>query len=281
LVDQFELCKPESQITSKRRLAFSKAYANEMWQADTLFGPFVSNDKGVKQQSKLIAFLDDASRVVAHGEFFFNDNVECLFKAMKSAFYKRGLPNQLYVDNGSNYASKEVTLLCARLGILLSHTPVRDGAAKGKVERFFRSVRERFLSLKLDLSSLAALNLQFTQWVEMEYNNRTHSALNMSPVDRFGLDLKRIKFLPPNPANDELFYLEEDRKVIADNTFSFRNIRFEAPCDLRNRAIQVRFDRLAPPAKGVVVYYKAERIGMAYPLDPVGNDRRPYTQDKF
>lgn len=275
LVDQFELCKPDQEVTCKRRLAFAKPYANDMWQADTLVGPYVPNNHGVKQQSRLIAFIDDASRVLAHGQFFFNDNVENLFTSMKSAFYKRGLPHQLYVDNGSNYSAKEVTLLCARLGILLSHTPVRDGAAKGKIERFFRTVRESFFTLQLDLSSLAALNRQFNHWVENEYNNRTHSVLKMSPVDRFGLDLNRIRFLPPNPANDELFYLEDKRKVIADNTFSFRNIRFEAPCDLRNREVQIRFDRLADPARGIVVYYKNERMGLAYPLDATANDRAP------
>ena len=61
---------------------------------------------------------------------------------------------QLYVDNGSIYCSQEITLICARVGCILSHTPVRDGAAKGKIERFFRGLRDRFLSHELDLSSL-------------------------------------------------------------------------------------------------------------------------------
>jgi len=275
LVDQFELLKPEDQVTGKRRLAFAKAHANELWQGDTLVGPFVANDKGTKVQVKLIAFIDDASRVLTHGQFFFNDNIENMFTSLKSAFYKRGLPQQIYVDNGSNYGSKELSLLCARLGILLSHTPVRDGAAKGKIERFFRTVRDCFLTRALDLSSIASLNRQFVDWVETEYNGKTHSAINMAPIDRFGLDLGRIKFLPPNPANDELFYLEQDRKVIADNTFSYKHIRFEAPCDLRCKPIQIRFDRNALPQQGVVVFYKNQRMGMAYPLDAVANDRKP------
>ncbi len=82
---------------------------------------------------------------------------------------------------------------------------VRDDAAKGKIERFFKRVRDQFLSRNLDLSLLEALNRQFTAWVESEYNAVEHSALGMKPIDRFGLDLKRIRFLLPNEVNDELF----------------------------------------------------------------------------
>ena len=207
-----------SQTDNKKRLAFAKAHANDMWQADTLCGPFLKIN-GTAIQTKLIAFIDDASRVVTHGQFFAQENVDTLIQAFRSALYKRGIPQQLYVDNGSIYSSQEISLICSRLGILLSHTPVRDGAAKGKIERFFRTVRDGFLSLKLDLSSLDALNRQFIDWLETSYNSQSHSSLGMKPIDRFGLDLKRIRFLPPDPANDELFYLEQDRGVSKTNTF--------------------------------------------------------------
>jgi hypothetical protein len=89
----------------------------------------VQQDAG-KVQAKLIAFLDDASRVVCHGEFFANDTTEALLACFKSALYKRGLCEVLYVDNGSNYSSLEISQVCERLGTILCHTPVRDGAAK-------------------------------------------------------------------------------------------------------------------------------------------------------
>ena len=94
----------------------------------------------------------------------------------------------------------------------------------------------------------------------------------MSPLDRFGLDRSRIRFLPPNEANDELFFVEEERHVRADNTFSFQAVRFEAPRHLPERTIQVRFQRRNPTTR-VVVYYKGERMGEARPLDAVANDR--------
>ena len=273
IVNEYELFKPDDQSENKIRLAFSKAHANEMWQADTLYGPHVTIE-GVAIQTRLIAFVDDASRVCCHGQFFAAENVDTLIESLRAAFYKRGVPQCLYVDNGSIYCSKEIIQITARVGCLLAHTPVRDGAAKGKVERFFRTVRDQFLSRQLDLSSLEALNRQFIQWVEEQYNAQIHSVLGMSPLDRFALDRSFIKFLPPNQANDEMFFVEEERHVRADNTFSFKAIRFEAPRHLPDRAIQIRFQRKAPASR-LIVYYKGERMGEAKPLDPVANDRPP------
>jgi len=275
IVKNYELLRPISDSNDKRRLAFAKAHANEMWQADTMFGPYVQHQRS-RVQAKLIAFIDDASRVCCHAEFFLAENIDTLIQALRTALYKRGVPETLYVDNGSIYTCKEIAQICARIGCLLCHAPVRDGAAKGKVERFFRTVRSSFLSRALDLSSLCALNREFTRWVEDDYNAREHSSLHMRPLDRFGLDLSRIRFLPPSQANDELFFIEQDRTVLADNTFSLHRVRYQPPRDLHSRKIQVRFDR--NHLERAVVYYKGERMGDALPVDFVANDRKPATE---
>ena len=240
------------------------------------YGPHVRIN-GSPVQTRLIAFIDDASRVCCHGQFFLAENVDTLIESLRAAFYKRGVLHSLYVDNGSIYVSKELIQICARVGCLLHHTPVRDGAAKGIVERFFRTVRDQFLARELDLSSLDALNRQFTHWVEEHYNAQVHSILGMSPLDRFALDRKGVRFLPPNEANDELFFVEEERHVRADNAFAFKSLRWEAPRHLPDRTIHIRFQR-SRPADRVVVYYKGDRMGEARLLDAIANDRKPATQ---
>ena len=274
-IREYELLKDDDKLTNKKRLAFAMQYANQLWQGDTMFGPYVKTAGHKHKQTKLIAFLDDASRLAVHAEFFFEENTQALINALKSAFYKRGVPQQLYVDNGSIYKSQEITLVCARIGCILRHTPVRDGAAKGKVERFFRRVRQQFLSQTLDLSSLGALNRLFTGWLENDYNATVHTALGMKPIDRFAFDLKRVNFLEPSPTNDELFFTEDTRKVKKDNTFSFRNTRFETPVDLRDKTVTIRFDRNNP--EKIVIYYRNQRLGEAQPLDLIANGllRRP------
>lgn len=270
IIRKYDLLSPADQTQSKRRLAFSKAYANEMWQMDTMFGPHMKNGGG-HTQVKLIAFIDDASRVIPHGEFFFSENTENLVTCLRSAFYKRGVPETLYVDNGAIYTCAEINQICSRIGTLLCHTPVRDGAAKGKIERFFRGVRDRFLIRQLDISSLEVLNRQFRDWVENEYHTAIHGTLGMKPIDRFSMDSRRLRFLDPMEANDELFFFEEERSVRKDNTFQVGGKRYEAPRDLSARKIQVRYRR--GQADRILVYYKGERLGKATLLDFQANDR--------
>lgn len=268
-IREYDLLKDDPGDHHKRRLAFAMQYSNQLWQADTMYGPYVKDEHGKPIQTKLVAFLDDASRVICHAEFFFHENVETMVTSIRSAFYKRGVPEQLYVDNGSIYTCKEITLICARVGCILRHAPLRDGAAKGKVERLFRRIRESFLSRVLDLTSLKTLNRQFASWAEDEYNAKNHSAIGMRPIDRFAMDLKRIRFLPPDQVNDELFYTEESRKIKKDNTFSFQAQRYEAPADLRDKNVFIRFDRHNPTR--VVIFYKNNRIGEAKKLDLIAN----------
>jgi hypothetical protein len=155
---------------------------------------------------------------------------------------------------------------------------VRDAAAKGKIERFFRRVRDQFLIRKLDLSSIESLNRQFIHWVEQDYNATVHSTLGMKPIDRFGVDLSRIRFLSPSEDTDELFYAETQRHVKKDNTFSFRGQRYETPIDLRGRRIQLRHER---HRNGVVVVYEdGRRIGKARHLDAVANGLARRTESK-
>jgi putative transposase len=275
-IREYDLLASQSQDDHKKRLAFSMKYANQLWQADTMFGPYVDTgvSLGGRKQAKLIAFIDDASRVLCHGEFFFDENVDTLVRAIRAAFYKRGVPEQLLVDNGSIYCSQEITLICARIGCLLRHTPVRDAAAKGKIERFFRRVRDQFLIKNLDLSSLETLNRQFTQWVEQDYNATAHDTIGMKPIDRFGIDLARVRFLAPSEHSDELFYAEATRKVKKDNTFSFQARRYETPVDLRDKEIQLRHDRRVSDSDvspAVIIYYKGQRQGAARLLDAVAN----------
>src|SRR5208282_3970880 len=176
-IREHDLLAAQDKDDNKKRLGFSMKYANQLWQADTTCGPYLDTGTGARKQARLIAFIDDASRILCHGEFFFEENVDTLVRAIRAAFYKRGVPEQLLVDNGSIYSSQEITLICARVGCILRHTAVRDAAAKGKIERFFRRVRDQFLVQKLDLSSLEALNRQFTCWVEHDYNATEHDAI--------------------------------------------------------------------------------------------------------
>ncbi len=251
--------------TKKLRHSFSMQFANELWQADTLYGPSIKQPDGKWRKTFLIAFIDDASRVITHGAFFYNDNTENMVDAFRTALFKRGKPDRLYFDNGSNYKSKEILQACIRLDIQLSHAPVRDGAAKGKIERFFRGFRDRFLVQYLEFKTLDELNEKTHEWIENEYNSKHHSGIQMVPLDRFNLDHSRIKFLTDDEFTEEVFFCEENRKVSKTNVFSINSQKYECPVDLREKKIQVRYDRTK--RNKFIVYFSDKRMGEANLLD--------------
>lgn len=255
--------------TKKLRQSFAMRYANELWQADTMYGPAIKQPNGTYRKTFLIAFIDDASRLITHAEFFYRDNTENMIDAFRSALFKRGRPERLYFDNGSNYRSKEILQACVRLDILLSYAPIRDGAAKGKIERFFRGFRDRFLVMHPDFDSLEDLNQKTHQWVEEEYNDKHHSSIQMHPLDRFNIDHDRLVFLTDDEYTEEIFYFEQTRKVSKTNVFSIQCQQYECPVDLRGKQIQVRFDRARPTR--FIVYFKDKRMGEATKLDTYYN----------
>jgi putative transposase len=269
----------DSQVTSKLRLSFAMQFANELWQADTMYGPAIKQPDGKWRKTFLIAFIDDASRVITHGEFFYRDNTENMIDAFRTALYKRGKPARLYVDNGANYTSKEILQACLRLDIKLSHAPVRDGAAKGKIERFFRGFRDRFLTQHIEFKTLDELNDKTHQWIENDYNSKPHSGIQMVPTDRFNLDLDRVEFLTDDEYSAELFYVEETRKVSKTNVFSINSTQFECPVDLREQKIQVRYDRTRRDR--FIVYFADKRMGEATLLNRHlnANERRQHRKN--
>lgn len=171
-----------------------------------------------------------------------------------------------------NYSSKEIAQACVRLNIQLSHAPIRDGAAKGKIERFFRGFRDRFLTLHPTFVSLDELNRLTHAWVEDEYNAKYHSGIQMIPLDRFNLDRNRVKYLTDDAYSAEVFFVEETRHVGKTNLFSINSQRYECPVDLREKTIQVRYDRTRRDR--FVVYFDGNRMGEANVLDLHANARQ-------
>lgn len=259
-----------NQSTSEKlRKSFAMLHANELWQGDTMYGPSILQSNKQWKKTFLIAFIDDASRLITHAEFFYSDNTDNMISAFRKALYKRGKPERLYFDNGSNYTSKEILQACLRLDIRLSHAPVRDGAAKGKIERFFRGFRDRFLVTHECFNSLEHLNELTQDWVENQYNTQPHSSIQMKPLDRFNLDHARIEYLANNEFTDEVFFVEVDRKVTKVNVFSINSLKYECPVDLRGKTIQVRYDR--ERCDRYIVYYKSQRMGEATLLNQYFN----------
>ena len=266
----------ERQLLLDKATAHKKyeaEFANRIWQSDMLFGPWVRRAGGGKMQVFLQATLDDASRLIPHAQFYPNQGLDSFLDCLRQAISARGLPTRLYMDNAKIYRSPQLARIAASIGILIVHTPPYRPEGRGKIERFFRSVREQFLD-SLDpqaLLSIEQLNERLWHWLDTVYHRREHSALQTTPLLRWQRDIEQVRQLPPATDMRRLFFHRVDRLVRRDSTFLLRNRFFEAPPQLAGKRIEVRFDPLDPAH--VEIYCDGKPEGAARLVDAVVNGR--------
>ena len=128
------------------RRRFSYERAGELWMSDVLHGPRIRDDRtGRKRKTYLVSFIDDCSRVVPYSAFCFSESTPDFLQVLRQALMRRGCPGQSFTsDNGASYRSRQTSLVCAKLGIALIHARPRSPAGKGKIERYFRTLRGQF-----------------------------------------------------------------------------------------------------------------------------------------
>ncbi|MFJ9753110.1 DDE-type integrase/transposase/recombinase [Streptomyces chartreusis] len=216
---------------------FEATRPNELWVGDALHGPKIAGHKAY-----LFAFVDDNSRaVVGHRWGGAEDSVR-LAAALRPALASRGVPEGVYVDNGSAFVDSALLRACARLGIKLIHSTPGRPQGRGKIERFFRTVREQFL-VEVDtekVTDLPTLNRLFTAWVEQVYHRRVHSETGQQPLERW---LAGAPFPTPTPdALREAFRWSELRKVAKTATVSLQSNTYNVDASLIGRQVELVFD---------------------------------------
>ncbi len=223
------------------RKRFSYDRVNILWQGDTAVGPYLTVDKK-KVKTYLFAFIDDCSRIIPYAKFLYLDNTDSLKVVFKEALIRRGIPRIVYVDNAKIFRSDIFHIACASLGINLAHSKAYDASSRGKIERFFRTVRQRFLSGLENMNSLDELNSKFWAWLEEDYHRRVHSSLEMTPLDVYLSQVSNVRTVEDPEALDLLFLKREFRKVKHDGTISINRKLFEVDSEFIGEKIEVRFE---------------------------------------
>jgi putative transposase len=217
---------------------FEAPAPNALWTGDALHGPRIADRKAY-----LFAFLDDHSRAVMAGRWgYFEDTVR-LAAALRPGLAARGVPGAIYVDNGSAFCDAALKRAAARLGIKITHSAPGRPQGRGKIERFFRTVREEFLVEIGDgagIADLAMLNRLFTAWVETVYHRRAHSETGQPPLERW---LAAAPFPVPSPAQlREAFLWAEHRQVRKTATVQLFGAAYEVDPVLTGRTVELVFD---------------------------------------
>jgi putative transposase len=184
----------------------------------------------------------------------------------------------LYVDNAKVFRSQQLARIAASIGILITHTPPYQPQGRGKIERFFRSLREQLLA-NLDPQrtlALEELNQRLWLWIEQVYHRSEHGSMATTALLRWQRDIEHIRQVPPATDLRRLFFYRLNRVVRRDSTFMLRGEFYEAPPQFAGETIEVRFDPL--DLSQVEIYFQGEAQAMARPVDAVVNAQLPSRQ---
>jgi putative transposase len=231
---------------------FEAAAPNERWVGDALHGPRVGGRK-----TYLFAFLDDHSRLAVGYRFGFAEDTVRLAAALEPALAARGVPGSCYVDNGSAFVDAWLLRACGKLGIRLVHSTPHRPQGRGKIERWFRGVRDQFLVEVSDSSAaelaerglrpaagLLELNALFTAWVESVYHHQIHSETGQTPLTRWHDGWQAAGHGPVMPATDaltEAFLWSVLRTVTKTATVSLHGNTYQVEAALAGRKVELVF----------------------------------------
>jgi putative transposase len=217
---------------------FEASVRNELWTGDGLHGPKPAG--AAARRAVLLAFIDDHSRLLVGWRWGTSEDVFGLEAALRLGLMSRGVPNAILVDRGSAFVSSQLLRACAVLGVRLIHASPRAATTKGKIERFFRTVRDQFLVEIDDRVELAELNRLFSAWLEVVYHRRPHSETGQTPLVRF--DAAGAPALPTPALLREAFLWSQERVVTKTATVSLHGNQYEVDAALAGRQVELVFD---------------------------------------
>lgn len=247
----------------------------ECVQADCLHGPTIPGLDGKATKAILIAFIDDATRRIVYADFAHSEHSLAFEKGIRHILMAHGRIGRLYVDNGSTFVSLQTSRILDTLQIHLVHSTPHRPQGRGKIERFFRTVRDGFLR-PLDVASIKGvddLNLRFRTWLEGEYHRNPHNGLyGQTPLEAWLDKARLIQTFPHTTDLEKVFYHECHRRVAKDQTVTMERRYFEVPSILIGKKVCLRYNpHHATPA--VEVWHDSKNYGDCRLLDAYANTR--------
>lgn len=255
-------------VTEKPARAFAYQDFGQLWTADFLHGPKIRVN-GQKRKTYLHAIIDDATRYVVHAGFFFAEDTEVMMQELMAAVKIHGKPIRFYTDNGACYASHHLKFVCANLGIHLIHTPPGKPRGRGKIERYFRRVRDQFLDGETPVArTLDGINKAFQQWLGL-YHKTVHISLGVSPLQKRLSRGSVCRLLPETVDIEPLFRMKRRCRVYLNSTIRLKKRSFEVVDTLPGQRVdvwfmpwdisQVWYGPEMKPAKPVDVHHNARK----------------------
>jgi transposase InsO family protein len=227
---------------------WQKEHANDLCQADTSGGVWIPDPRNPKvlKQTRLVSFIDDATRVCTHAEFYWDEQLPSLLDCFRKALLKRGKPRRLLCDNAFIYHSRALKSACARLGIELSFCKEYFPEGKGKVEKHYGTIKSRFYeeAKHAGLGSLEELNKFWFAWLTREYHRSNHSALGMTPVQRWSIDEEKgfVERVSVEQVRRALMINEKRKAHIRTSLIRLKNRTFQLAPEMAGKTVNILYE---------------------------------------
>jgi hypothetical protein len=255
---------------------FQKDHANDLWQADCSGGLYLPDprNKGQHKQTHLISMIDDATRVVTHAAFYWDEAVPSLFDCFRKGLLKRGKVRQLYTDNGPCFKAHDLARTCAKLGVELRHAEQYTPEGKGKIERHIGTIKSGFYqeAKHSGLETLEQLNDFLFAWLEKEYHNAKHRSLGMTPFERWQQDEDKslIKLVTPEEIRHALMVEAERMVNKKTGLIQLNNRTYQTSRELAGKKVQVHWEANRPN-QTVEIWLNGKLVETAKELVPGSN----------
>lgn len=200
---------------------------------------------GAKARKRVvITFIDDASRFILGAAVGKTETSALFLTCLWKVITRWGLPETIFLDNGSGFIAKDVATVCARLGIGLIFGTEGYPEGHGKIERYHLTLIQDLLRTFRDNplidADCGALELRLDHYNTQVYNRQLHEALpGISPETRFLADKRALSPVTDPERIRHYFLLVELRKVSRDNIVMVRRVPFEMPCGHAGTRVEV------------------------------------------
>ena len=252
----------------RRRWQASKP--NAVWHADVCHGPALKVD-GRSVPLRIHAILDDYSRHIMAIQACATERESEMLALLTKAVRAHGTPEVLYLDNGATYSGKALSTACGRLGIALVHAKPYDPQARGKMERFWRTLRQQCLGFVGGSESLHAVQVRLLAWLDRHYHSAAHGGLmGKSPAQALGVELGTEV---SEAVLREALTVRARRRVRRDGTLSVGGTDFELDQGFLHGRIVTVARSLLDSTELPWVEHEQRRLALRA-VDPVANAKR-------
>jgi len=224
---------------------FQASRSMALIQGDARDGIYLPDGAGRRRKTYLFAWVDDFSRKLLFAQYYWDEKLPRMEDSFRRMVLRWGIPEKVYIDNGSVYLAKQFAWMLIQLSAKKIHHPPYQAWCKGKIEAIMKTIKNEFQreAEQAGFLTLEELNTALWAWMDVEYNRRIHSSTGEAPNLRF------VNGLPDNHRRitdlawfDALFLLRVDRTVTKYGKISLCGNAYATPHAAPGCVVEIRYD---------------------------------------